>query len=60
MGGLRIVGGWGFRPDADRVVGEALLKIAVELLFSARLANAGLRRLKGPSRLVLNSPAIPK
>ena len=46
-------------PNVDRVMGEALLEIAVELSFSTRLANAGLRRLRGLDRLVLNSPVIP-
>ena len=39
-------------PDANRVVGEAQLEINNELSFSAKLANAGPRRLKGPGRLV--------
>ena len=41
--------------NVDRVVREASSKAVVELLFSARLANAGPRRPMGPSRLVLNS-----
>ena len=44
--------------DAAGVVGEDPLEIAVELSFLARLKNVGPRRLKGPSRLVLNSPVI--
>ena len=61
QGGLRIVRGWGFRrgpPDADIAVGEGPLEIVFELSSSARLANAGPRRLKYPSRCVLNSPII--
>ena len=46
-------------PDANRAVGEAPLEIAVELLFSIRLTNAGPNRLKGPDKLVLTSPVIP-
>ena len=45
-------------PDVARAVGEAPLKIVVELLLSARLTNAHPRRLRGPGRLVLNSPII--
>ena len=45
--------------DADRAVGEALLEIAAELSFSVRLVNVAPCRLKGPSRLVLNSLIIP-
>ena len=48
----------GGAPDVDRVVGEAPLDVIVELSFSARLENVGPRRLKGPSRLVLNSLVI--
>ena len=44
--------------DVDRAVGEAPLEIIAELPFSARLVNATPRRLKGPGRLVLNSPII--
>ena len=46
-------------PDADKAVGEAPLEIIAELSFSARLANATPLKLKGPGRLVLNSPIIP-
>ena len=46
-------------PDVDKAVGEAPLEIAIELSFSARLANVDPHRLKGPNRLVLNSPVIP-
>ena len=42
--------------NADKVVREAPSKAVIGLLFSARLANAGLRRSRGPGRLVLNSP----
>ena len=45
--------------DANREVGEAPLEMVAELPFSARLVNAAPHRLKGPSRLVLNSPIIP-
>ena len=45
-------------PDANRAVTEAPLEIAVELPFSARLTNAAPHKLKGPDRLVLNSPII--
>ena len=45
-------------PNAYRVVGEAPLEIGTKLSLSARLANVGPRRLKGPDRLVLNSPVI--
>ena len=61
QGGLRIAREWvpdGGPPYVDGVVGEALLEIAVELLFLARLTNTGPRRLKGHGRLVLNSPVI--
>ena len=40
-------------------MGEAPLEIIAELSFSARLANATPLKLKGPGRLVLNSPVIP-
>ena len=52
-----VLAGW--PPNADRVVGDAPLEIAVELSFSDRLANAVLHKLSGPSRLALNSPVIP-
>ena len=45
-------------PDADRALEEAPLEIAIELLFSTRLANVGPRRLKGLDILVLNSLVI--
>ena len=45
-------------PDANKVMGEAPLEITVELSFSARLVNDGPHRLRGPGRLVLNSPVI--
>ena len=45
--------------DGVQDKGEAPLEIAAELSFLARLANAHSHRLKGPSRLVLNSPIIP-
>ena len=48
----------GWPPDVDKFVGEAPLDMAVELSFSARLANVDPSRLKGPGRLVLNSPVI--
>ena len=35
------------------------MEIVAELLFLTRLENVGPRRLKGPDRLVLNSPVIP-
>ena len=40
--------------DSPEQASSALLV----LWFSARLTNAGPRRLKGPGRLVLNSPVI--
>ena len=49
----------GVPPNADRVTGEAPLEMVAELLFSVKLVNAGPRRLRGPNRVVLNSPVIP-
>ena len=40
-------------PNADGVVGEALLEIAVGLSFSTRLANAGPHRPRLPNWLML-------
>ena len=45
--------------NADRVVVEALLEIVAEISFSSRIANVGPSRLKGVTRMVLNSPVIP-
>ena len=42
--------------DVDRVVREAPSEVAIGLLFPTKLANAGLYRPRGLSRLVLNSP----
>ena len=44
--------------NIDKAVGKAPLEIIAELPFPARLVNDTPRRLKGPSRLVLNSPII--
>ena len=46
-------------PNADRVMREAPLKMTAELSFSIWLVNADPHRLRGPGRLVLNSPVIP-
>ena len=47
-------GGGGGRPlNAAGVEGDACSEIAVRSLFSTRLANASLRRLRLPDRLVL-------
>ena len=48
----------GGSPNANRAMGEAPLEIAVELSFWVRFVNVVPHRLRGPGRLVLNSPVI--
>ena len=44
LGGSQVALGIAGPPDVDRATGEAPLEIAVELSFSARLANANPRK----------------